>query len=91
MSYYNRNNRGIDEFQSEFDSPPGQQQDEQFHHHQQQQPPPPPLDPRFATRQNDYTKRYNDLLERQGIPAISPQDMAIITACNRESFYYRCK
>ncbi|XP_075678244.1 OCIA domain-containing protein asrij isoform X2 [Dermatophagoides pteronyssinus] len=35
-------------------------------------------------------KNYNDFLERQGVPAISPEDIKILRECSRESLVYRC-
>lgn len=40
---------------------------------------------------NVVTKQYNDILERQGIPTITPEDFQILRECGRESLFYRCK
>lgn len=87
MSYYNNRDdwKQIDEFQN--DSSHGGDRYEPNRSHQSM----PPTDPRLQIRQSDQTKNYNSFLDRQGIPAISIEDMQIINQCNRESFYYRCK
>ena len=46
----------------------------------------------FSPKNNQIVaKNYNDFLERQGIPAISPEDIRILRECGRESLIYRCK
>ncbi|OTF83307.1 hypothetical protein BLA29_003794, partial [Euroglyphus maynei] len=44
----------------------------------------------FGPKNNQMVaKNYNDFLERQGIPALSPEDVRILRECSRESLMYR--
>lgn len=59
--------------------------------HPNQQPPQAWQRPGISGQINAATtKHYNDFLEQQGIPAISPEDMQILRECGRESLYFRC-
>lgn len=91
MDYHNYN-------QNEYDSYGAN--DSQNQQNFPQQPPPPaasssqyypPNSPQRPIRKNDYlTKNYNDFMERQGIPALTSEDLEILRECGRESLYYRC-
>lgn len=89
---YNKNDYNPNEMDSYDANDPNQ-------YNPQQRPPPsasqsqypPNYQQRPSLRKNDYlAKNYNDFMERQGIPALAPEDLEILNECGRESLYYRC-